>query len=252
MKKAVIVLIGIGAIAVVLALGFVAFVKPKLGEPVQKSIDNVTDVALTKKPDKTINSTPEPTSTPADDDVSKIDTSDWKIYQNEDYGISFRYPSAWLLERDSPTDENIFGMSFIVGEIDSRLSVIGVTNKYVEEGPFGWFGYCAVAYKNVDQFCKEGCLRINDETATRRGIENHGDMGYSLLAYSNSSKKFPSICWELDMSSIIFKVAEQKDIGYYEVKDEDIEYYISENKKDESLKDIIQKFKEFSQSIKSF
>ncbi len=54
------------------------------------------------------------------------------------------------------------------------------------------------------------------------------------------------------MSSILFKVADKKGIGYYEVKKEDVEDYIKENDKDEDLKDIMQKFDEFSKSIKSF
>jgi hypothetical protein len=183
--------------------------------------------------------------------TEKDETADWKTYRNEKYGISFQYPSSWLLEKDS-ADKNIFGMSFAVKNINTRLSVIGVTNDYADEGPPGWFGYCAVSYKNVDQFCEKGCTRINDRTATRRGIENHGDKTYSLLAYTNESKKFPSICWELDLSLILSKIAEQKGINYYEVKNEDVEIYIKENNTDEDLKDVIQEFEEFSQSIKSF
>lgn len=208
-------------------------------------------LTIKKSPDIPVQPIPDSSIAPNPSDNPETDISDWKTYQNKDYGISFKYPSSWLLEKDS-ADKNLFGMSFSIENINTTLSVVGITNNYVDDGPPGWFGYCAVAYKDVDQFCKEGCIRINDKTATRRGRENHGDAGYSLLAYTNASKNFPSICWELDMGLILSKIADQKGIEYYKVKDEDVEAYIKENDKDENLKDIILKFEEFSQSIKSF
>lgn len=237
--------------AIILAiLGVIAYSWSQKGDNPVPSISPVVFASPTALPNPTFTPTPTPqlSTTP----TPSVDVSGWKTYRNDKYGISFRYPSAWVLGKDSSADQNFFGISFAIENINTELSVVGVTNSYINEGPPGWFGYCAVANKNVDQFCEKGCTRINDKTATRRGIENHGDKTYSLLAYTNISKKFPSICWELDMSPILFKVADQKGISYYEVKNEDVEDYIKGNDIDKDLKDIMQKFEELSQSIKSF
>ncbi len=191
MNKSIIALIGLTATALVLVLDFFAFIKSETVVPVQPTSNSI--IIPTATPISEL--IPMPTSTPiitpslTPDEVSEADTSDWKIYRKEKYGISFKYPSVWLLEKVG-REENLFGMSFNIKNIDTELSAVGVTDKYVNEGPFGWFGCCAVAYKNVDQFCEKGCVRIDDKTATRRGIENHGDMGYSFLAHTNASKIF--------------------------------------------------------------
>ncbi len=74
MKKSIIILIGTIAIILALVLGYIAFVKPKSGEPVN---NNMADVALTKKPATTEKPTtikPEPTMSnpiPMPDGIAK-------------------------------------------------------------------------------------------------------------------------------------------------------------------------------------
>jgi hypothetical protein len=61
-------------------------------------------------------------STPASPQVPEIDTSDWKVYRNEEYGFEIRYPADFIAE----TDINLSIMGG--GIIKFRL----VNNKYYQ------------------------------------------------------------------------------------------------------------------------
>lgn len=92
MKTPTIISIGTIAIIIALVLGYVAFVKPKLGEPVQAPEVNNNATDTTTTPDDTSIQIPAP-----DDDNSEIDTSDWLTYKNEKYGYKIKYPKDWRI-----------------------------------------------------------------------------------------------------------------------------------------------------------
>ncbi len=96
MKKSIVALIGTGTIAVVLSLGYVAFVKPKTIVPVQPTPSPT--IASTLEPTST--PSPTPISTPTPDEVSEADTSDWKTYRNDKYGFEIKYPVNWKLSEE--------------------------------------------------------------------------------------------------------------------------------------------------------
>jgi hypothetical protein len=134
LKKSIIISIGIGATIAALVLGYVIFVKPELSEPVQTPVVSNGDDKMNTTPAPT--STPDDTSTPApaptSDDVSEIDTSDWKIYRNEEFGFEMKYPRDWtnenresvvLFSENGPigndfgfraTEKNIYGYPFSI------------------------------------------------------------------------------------------------------------------------------------------
>jgi len=90
MKTPIIISIGLIAIIIVLVLGYVVFVRPKLGESVQAPVASNGNK---------VNTTPAPisTPTPTPDNTSEIDTSDWKVYKNEEFGFEVEYPSTLYL-----------------------------------------------------------------------------------------------------------------------------------------------------------
>lgn len=95
MKKSIIALIGIGTISVALALGYVAFVKPRTDKPVQNpEVDNSikdTTTAPLPSPDETASILPET------DNITEADTSNWKTYRNDTYGFEVKYPTTLYL-----------------------------------------------------------------------------------------------------------------------------------------------------------
>lgn len=183
--------------------------------------------------------------------IEKDETADWKTYQNKDYGISFKYPSNWLLKEDISVDKNTFSMWFSIEKPNTILTVVGISDEYMNEGPPGRYGYCA-SYKNVDQFCDEGCIKLNNSTATSRGIINRGDIGYSLLAYTDVSRNFSSICWDLDLSSLLSEISKKKNVSYYKVTNEDVETYLKEGSASEEMENVIKNFELLSRSIELF
>ena len=100
------ILVIILLILALFALGTATFyftLKEK-GEKIEKEEKTATlpKTSQTKKvspePEKIVTQPQEPTQEPTT--TEPIDTPDWKVYRNEKYGVEFKYPSGYKIEKD--------------------------------------------------------------------------------------------------------------------------------------------------------
>ena len=80
------IFIGLSVVVAVLVLGWVVFVKSNPVVSVQMPV--VSDDEIVVDDDIPI---------VEDNDISEIDTSDWKSYRNEEFGFEVKYPEDWFI-----------------------------------------------------------------------------------------------------------------------------------------------------------
>ena len=181
----------------------------------------------------------------------------WQTYQNEELDITFDYPPTWQPQKITNREDGSFHLNFKATELDpgyegmNHLYIVGINNKYINAGTPKWFGYCAVRYKSLDEFCRSGCEKINENVAIDYRYVGHGDLGFSAIIYTNLSQKYPSICFEFDLSQILVEISAEKGIDYYELPENcDIESIIKNRKLSDSLIQAVDNFENFAKTIK--
>ena len=139
--------------------------------------------------------------------VETVKVKTWQSYQNSELDFTFSHPSSWeSYELRHRSGEGDFWLRFRNMDLEKEykglgdLHIVGINDKYTEEeGPNEWFASCAVRYKSIDDFCKEGCEKLNDHLAIDYRKAYHGEYIFSVMAYTDISQKYPSICMELGL-----------------------------------------------------
>lgn len=184
-------------------------------------------------------------------------SKNWNTYQNSKLDIVFDYPSTWQPQEITSWGDGDFRLNFKTTELKqdyegiNYLQIVGINDKYVDEGHPGWFGYCAVSYSNIEEFCKDGCERLNNDVAIDFRPVYHGESGFSAIAYTNLSRKYPSICFELNLSQVLSEIATEKGVNYYEVsKNYNVKSMIANREVSDSILNAVDNFKNFAKTIK--
>lgn len=179
--------------------------------------------------------------------------NNWHTYQNNSLDVTFQYPLSWQpIDGSTSLSEGLFKLEFKPAELkrdsDGRFHAVGINRRaYVNEGDPGWYGYCAVQYKNIADFCEEGCEKISDKVAIDYRRVYHGERGFSAMAYTDLSAKYPSICFELDLVPIFNELGGPAGVGVGATTD--IKALIKAKKVSAPIMQAVENFERFARSI---
>jgi len=117
-KQPPIIFIGLCVVIAALVLGWSVFVKEEVVVPVQAPVV-MDDDNQNGKSDEVIDDSSDVEDDVVDDDISEIDTLDWKTYRNEECGFEIKYPKELISWEASypPEKVEIMDVGFGVGNM---------------------------------------------------------------------------------------------------------------------------------------
>jgi len=174
-------------------------------------------------------------------------SNQWLTYQNSVLDVAFDYPASWQPEDLTNFEAEKFGLIFVNFD---RIYITGTSDEFVlpETGDLGSFGECSMFVKNLEQFCKDGCQKINENVAVVYQETNHGERDFSAYIYTDLSKNYPSICFEMPIGNIL---ADDKGITFDTLRENyDIESLITNREFSDSLLKTLDDFEAVAKTIR--
>lgn len=125
-----------------------------------------------------------PTPKPTQEELDKIDISNWKTYTNADYGYEIKYPSDWSI-----ITRGDYGVHFLASETPKFNSdELGEGDIWISMQKLG-------TYYAPEWYFKETSITINENKATLYTGVNGGqdtqypDISYTILEVKKDSKE---------------------------------------------------------------
>jgi hypothetical protein len=72
--------------------------------------------------------------------TSTIDTSDWKVYKNSDFGFEIRYPTELRVEATPPSDAGGYGWVLFFNDLNARKPLFSI-GMFPNEDPENLYEY---------------------------------------------------------------------------------------------------------------
>ena len=135
-KQPPIIFIGLCVVIAALVLGWSVFVKEEVVVPVQAPVV-MDDDNQNGKSDEVIDDSSDVEDDVVDDDISEIDTLDWKTYRNKECGFEIKYPKELISWEASypPEKVEIMDVGFGVGNMGGSVLMIKIIDMPLQELP---------------------------------------------------------------------------------------------------------------------
>ena len=221
LKKIIpIIPIGLSIIVVILVLSCAVFVKPEPVVPVQPVAENIVNNDVVSP--ATIPTTTSTTLPFAkDDDISELDTSDWKVYRNEEYGYEIKYPESW--EQNREKGKNIFSKTFInsKGWKDGAYFSIEVFNNSTSIPLKEWINLHDPIYpEDSRELHFQKSITVDNNNGIYRKITNSVSGGYQNDAFI----QYNNLIYKINMDlRILLPEGKQKEKAFYNILDQMLE-----------------------------
>lgn len=187
------------------------------------------------------------------------ETKPWgNTYYHESLDITFEYPYSWTPETLTSPGAGAFGLNFTVNELaknattPNTLYAFGYNDTYdFEEHRYAGFSGCGIAYTDIDDFCQNGCERLNENIAIKMRSVSGGDSLYVATAYVTVSPSYPVMCFDLNLTHLLEEIGTANNIPYYEVADTyDISTMIQNGEVGTATLTALENFSRFVQTIR--
>ena len=165
--------------------------------------------------------------------------------------IVFDYPSDWTFPSDTERGNSYFHMMIPISipETDTtgteNMYFFGYTDDHIFNGPAQ---YCQ---KNIDEFCRYGCEKLDNGVAIDFRLAGTGDTDLVAFAFTSLNHKYPRTCFMHSLSSIVSEIALAQGLNYTDALFMyDFKFMIINREFNDSLMLKVDNFRKFAESIR--
>lgn len=181
-------------------------------------------------------------------DSNSLLSNEDKKYVSDALGVDFNYYLDFGFDEDSYNDDvdGEFGLC----SSQNDFCVIGVNHESYHSDVPGAYSSCAAKYKDMNQFCENGCEKISENIAIDYRTSGYGDREFSAMIYSDLSAKYSSLCFALNLNDALDEASKKKGAGYYDISDSDVKSMIKNRELSEAILQKTDAFEKMARTVK--